>query len=103
MPSADSVYYHSLRPFARLFETGLPILTYHKLGPRPAGTRLKGLYLSQRLFVRQLTELTKAGFQSRSLSEMQAIKAGASRKIVLTFDDGFRNALEFGLGPLAEN
>src|SRR5947208_3254568 len=100
MPAVDLVYYHSLRPFKALFSTGLPILTSHKLGPRPRQTRLKGLYLSQRLFVRQLAELRQAGFQSISLGQWQSRANITNRQIVLTFDDGFRNVMEFGLGPL---
>src|SRR6266567_1019795 len=102
MPSVDSVYYHSLLPLKALFGTGLPILTYHKLGPRPRPTRLKGLYLSQRLLVRQLAELRQAGFESSSLAQWQDGAALPNRRVVLTFDDGFRNVLEFGLEPLAK-
>ena len=86
-------YYSSLGPFRETFRTGLPILTYHKLGPRPARVRLKGMYLNQPLFERQLTELKEAGFESVSLSEA-ANDASAPNRIVLTFDDGFRNVLE---------
>jgi len=103
MPAVESVYYHSLRPFGALFGTGLPILTYHKLGPRPSHARLKGLYVSQRLFARQLGELKQAGFESSSLGQWKEIGPSLNRRIIITFDDGFRNVLEFGLGPLAEN
>jgi len=50
-------YYCSLAPFQAWFEQGNPILTYHKLGPRPRHARLKGLYLPRALFARQLREL----------------------------------------------
>jgi len=43
-----------------LFEQGNPILTYHKVGPRPMRVRLKGLYLSAALFRQQLAELKAA-------------------------------------------
>ena len=58
-------YYSGLAPFRTVFETGNPILTYHKLGPRPAKVRLKGLYVSERLFERQLRELRDAGFEEQ--------------------------------------
>ena len=103
MLSAGAVYYHSLKQFASLFRLGLPILTYHKLGPRPSGTRLKGLYVSERLFVKQLEELKQAGFRAASLTELSGIFTKKERAIVLTFDDGFRNAFELGLGPLAKH
>lgn len=92
--------YASLAPFRTLFAQGLPILTYHKLGPRPPGTRLKGLYLPARLFARQLAELRAAGFQTISLDQQAQATAPS---IVLTFDDGFANVLQHGLAPLAEN
>lgn len=94
-------YYSSLAPFREWFEQGNPVLTYHKLGPRPRRVRLKGLYLSAGLFRRQLRELQAAGFTSGSLSDC----AGPllSRRIVLTFDDGYVNVLRHGLEPLAAN
>ena len=106
MPSADSAYYHSLRPLAALFETGLPVLTYHKLGPRPGGTRLKGLYLSQRLFARQMAELREAGFVSSKLSVLSnsgSARSVPNRRVVITFDDGLRNVLEFGVPLLKQH
>jgi peptidoglycan/xylan/chitin deacetylase (PgdA/CDA1 family) len=93
---------------------------------------LKGLYLSQRLFARQLAELRRAGYVSAKLSafnESPFRSASASNsasastpstipspdpqnqlpaslpppRIIITFDDGFQNSLDFGIGPLAEN
>jgi peptidoglycan/xylan/chitin deacetylase (PgdA/CDA1 family) len=92
-------YYSGLGPFRRVFERGNPILTYHKLGPRPAGVRLKGLYVSQRLFTRQLEELRAAGFANGSLTACAGPAAG--KRIVVTFDDGYVNVLRHGLEPLA--
>jgi peptidoglycan/xylan/chitin deacetylase (PgdA/CDA1 family) len=94
-------YYSRLAPFNALFEQGNPILTYHKLGPRPsrARVRLKGMYLSERLFARQLAELRLAGFQNGSL--LACATTQSSRRIVLTFDDAYVNVLRLGLKPLA--
>ena len=103
MPAAESVYYHSLRPFRVRFATGLPILTYHKLGPRPRHARLKGLYVGRRFFARQLSELKQAGFESSSPGKWKEIGPSPNRRVIITFDDGFRNVLEFGLEPLAEH
>lgn len=94
-------YYSSLGPFRETFQSGLPVLTYHKLGPRPAGVRLKGMYLGRRLFERQMSELKDAGFQSASLSEVISGGSDSTSRIVLTFDDGFRNVLEHGLEALS--
>jgi len=96
-------YYSRLAPFEPLFATGAPILTYHKLGPRPRHARLKGLYVSQRLFARQMAELAEAGFTTPSLTDLFAAGGPSARAIGLTFDDGFRNVLTFGLEPLARH
>jgi peptidoglycan/xylan/chitin deacetylase (PgdA/CDA1 family) len=103
LPDLTNIYYHSLREWRPLFGQGLPILTYHKLGPRPARTRLKGLYLSEKLFSRQLSELKQAGFASISLNDWNLAPTDGRRRVSITFDDGFRNVLEHGIGPLADN
>jgi peptidoglycan/xylan/chitin deacetylase (PgdA/CDA1 family) len=92
-------YYSSLAPFHELFEQGNPVLTYHKLGPRPRRVRLKGLYMRTGLFRQQLEELKAAGFTSGSLTDC----AGPlrSRRIVVTFDDGYVNVLRHAAAPLA--
>jgi peptidoglycan/xylan/chitin deacetylase (PgdA/CDA1 family) len=99
MNAEPPAYYAGLASFQTLFEAGNPILTYHKLGPRPSHVRLKGMYLSRALFDRQLAELQAAGFESGSL----AICAGArlKKQMVITFDDGYVNVLRLGLGSLA--
>jgi peptidoglycan/xylan/chitin deacetylase (PgdA/CDA1 family) len=98
---SENSYYHSLNPFRSLFETGVPVLTYHKLGPRPGGVRIKGLYMDPELFDRQVEELSGAGFQTVSLSAPFPAAANPARSVVLTFDDGFRNVHRHALGPLA--
>ena len=96
-------YYHSLKPFRNLFQSGVPVLTYHKLGPRPRGARIKGLWLGEELFARQLAELRAAGFTGQSLDEMPPRDGESGRRIVITFDDGFVNVLTHALDPLAAN
>ncbi len=93
-------HYTSLTPFCELFEQGNPILAYHKVGPRPRGVRLKGLYLSPKLFAAQLAELRSAGFRSGSLQDCSGpLKP---RQIVLTFDDGYANVLRNAVHALAQ-
>lgn len=94
-------YYSGLEPFRALFAQGNPILTYHKLGPRPSGVRLKGMYLSESLFVRQLNELREEGYMTGSLRS--CVEPFSGRRVVITFDDAYLNVLRFGLGPLAAN
>ena len=96
-------YFTSLKPFAGLFATGMPWLMYHKLGRRPWGTRLKGLYVSRPLFERQLSELRAAGFTTPSYGRPPSVEGNPSKRIALTFDDGFANVFEQGLEPLARH
>ena len=93
-------YFSRLAPFRQLFERGIPILTYHKLGPRPRRVRLKGLYVSTSLFSRQLLELKAAGFSSGSLAG--GVRNDVTRQVVITFDDGYVNVLRHGLKRLAQ-
>ncbi len=75
---------------------------YHKIGPRPRGVRIKGLYLTARLLERQLTELRTAGFSTPAYGQFPA---GTERNgtIALTFDDGFANAFAHAMEPLARH
>jgi peptidoglycan/xylan/chitin deacetylase (PgdA/CDA1 family) len=101
IPSSGG-YYSALGPFEEMFRTGVPILTYHKIGPRPRGVRLKGLYLSPKLFERQLTELREAGFTSAPLESAANQTDNSARHVVLTFDDGYLNVVENALDLLAK-
>ena len=95
-------YYSRLGPFEEIFLTGLPILTYHHVGPRSRGARLKGLYVSSRLFEKQVLELKSAGFQTTGLESLPP-QRNEQRRISLTFDDGFRDVLEQALPVLTRN
>jgi peptidoglycan/xylan/chitin deacetylase (PgdA/CDA1 family) len=103
MTATEPRYYSSLRPFERLFQSGVPILTYHKVGPRPRRVRIKGLYVSADLLARQLAELRQAGFGSQALQDARPAGPMEKPSVVLTFDDGFRNVVENALEPLARN
>lgn len=87
-------YYSSLEPFREFFDTGAPILMYHKIAPRAPGARCKGLYMDPETFSKQLEELHAAGFQSPPLSKVALAAKPNSRQIILTFDDGFRNVFD---------
>lgn len=95
-------YFTNLAPFHALFSKGLPILMYHKLGPRPSGARLKGLYLGEGLFRRQLAQLQEAGFRS-ALPGAKDAGARGQPAVAITFDDGFGNVFEHGMQALAEH
>jgi len=94
--------YHTLKPFLELFQTGIPVLMYHKIAAPPPRARLKGLYVRPERFARQLVELHQAGFVScRPGADPDSYSNGSKRRLTLTFDDGFRNVLENALEPLA--
>lgn len=99
MTKATPPYYTTLPPFRTLFEQGQPMLMYHKLGPRPRGVRLKGLYISESQFSRQMRELRDAGYRSA----LPGSALGEANTIVISFDDGYVNVLEHGLSTLLEN
>jgi peptidoglycan/xylan/chitin deacetylase (PgdA/CDA1 family) len=94
--------YYTLKPFLDLFQTGVPILMYHKIGARPRGVRLKGLYVDIENFVRQLAEFREAGVSTCTLGEACA-NGSESLRVALTFDDGFCNVFENALEPLAQH
>jgi peptidoglycan/xylan/chitin deacetylase (PgdA/CDA1 family) len=91
--------FHTLQPFLEYFQTGVPILMYHKIAPPPPGARLKGLYVRPERFAQQLDELAGAGFVTCHPGVPSG--AGWKQQVALTFDDGFRNVWEHALAPLA--
>ena len=96
-------YYSSLTPFREVFLTGQPVLTYHHVGRRKRGARLKGLYVSTRLFVRQMKELKAAGYESGRFEDFVGGQYGSQNRIHLTFDDGFSDVFENALPVLREH
>jgi peptidoglycan/xylan/chitin deacetylase (PgdA/CDA1 family) len=85
----------------KLFKRGAPILTYHKIGRPPAGTRDPFLYARPEQLDHHLEMLETAGLQAASLSSLPA--APALNRFVVTFDDGFRSVLDGGLEALARH
>jgi len=96
-------YFTSLRPWRKVFSEAVPMLMYHKLGPRPAGVRLKFLYVSQRLFCKQIHDLTRAGFTTIMPDAAQVSGGNSNRALCVSFDDGFENVMRHGLEPLRAN
>jgi peptidoglycan/xylan/chitin deacetylase (PgdA/CDA1 family) len=90
--------FHTLKPFLELFQTGVPVLMYHKIAPPPPHVRLRGLYVQPERFEMQLAELAQAGFVS---CRPGTPHDNAVRRVALTFDDGFHNVWEHALKPLA--
>src|SRR5215203_2148998 len=87
----------------RLARHGVPVFSYHKIGPALPGTRDPYLYVSADDFEAQLIALRSAGFSSAFLDEAMDSSGNANRKVVLTFDDGCHSVFEFGLPILARH
>jgi peptidoglycan/xylan/chitin deacetylase (PgdA/CDA1 family) len=99
--SGATATYHTLEPFLELFRDGVPMLMYHKIALRPARARLRGLYVPPQHFARQLDELSQSGYVTcpPALATVRA----PEKRIILSFDDGFRNVFENALEPLARH
>ena len=72
-------YYSRLAPFREVFRTGLPILNYHHVGPPCRGARLKWLYVSPKIFERQIAELQSEGFSTPESLTIQRFSPRFSR------------------------
>jgi peptidoglycan/xylan/chitin deacetylase (PgdA/CDA1 family) len=93
-------YYSRLSPFRDCFLRGTPILTYHHVGRRKTRARIKGLYVSPRLFANQISELRAAGFSTATFQSVIALQKSQQKRIFISFDDGYRDVLEHALPPL---
>ncbi|MGZ4963104.1 MAG: polysaccharide deacetylase family protein [Limisphaerales bacterium] len=102
MPDSLPTCFDSVGPFKDFFQTGTAVLMYHKIGKRPRGVRLKGLYVNPEQFERHVQELKDNGFGSATLSELATATAPLANKVVFTFDDGFRNVLDNAVTPLSK-
>jgi len=96
-------YFYELGPLRDLFSQGTPVLMYHKIGKRPSGARMKGLYVSSQLFGEHLSQLRAASFRSASVSDLKTPAAPGSPRVVVTFDDGFTNVHENALPLLSQH
>jgi len=102
MSAPSPRYYSSLGPFRDLFAIGHPVLTYHHVGPRPHGVRLKGLYVSSKLFAQQMAELKAEGFETDAFRTVRSNKVRPKR-LSVTFDDGFADVFENALPIMREH
>src|SRR5688572_12579203 len=92
--------YYSLTTLSSEPSGGWPILMYHQVARPPIFGGRRGLFVSPRLFRRQMRELRDAGYRSASLANARS--ADASRRVIVTFDDGFASASAAALPILAE-
>lgn len=59
--------------------------------------RHRGLYVSSRLFARQLAAMAAAGFRSVPLGRPALVDGKPSHEFVITFDDGYESVFRYGL------
>jgi len=95
-----NIYFADLAPLLALFASGLPVLCYHKIGPKPPGVKIRSIYLGESLFSRQMAALSAEGFRSISADRL-AGSGPASREILLTFDDGSLTVFRHAMKPMA--
>lgn len=86
--------------FETTFTHGLPALLYHKIDRFKFGVRRRGLYVSPLSFRTQMHRLRRAGFCTTIVSTREQLEG--SRKIIITFDDGFASVLKNGAPALNE-
>jgi peptidoglycan/xylan/chitin deacetylase (PgdA/CDA1 family) len=95
-------YLTRLQPFAPAFARGVPILMYHKLGRPVPGAKIRGLYISQPLFARQLDDFAALGVEAVNVADTLTEQPD-KRRAVITFDDAYRSVFELGLPLLAQH
>jgi peptidoglycan/xylan/chitin deacetylase (PgdA/CDA1 family) len=95
--------YITLSEAADTLNAGLPILTYHKIARRPAGVKVRSIYLSPADFKNQLRDLADHGFTTATLDSPRPSSGNPARQIVLTFDDGYVNVLKNAAPLLAQH
>lgn len=79
------------------------VLTYHQIALAPAPpARFRSLYVAPASFVRQMRWLKGLGYQGVSMRNLMPYLRGEKKgKVVgLTFDDGYRNNLQYALPVL---
>jgi peptidoglycan/xylan/chitin deacetylase (PgdA/CDA1 family) len=86
----------------KLFGQGMPVLMYHSIGDPPAGAKDPFLFVSKTRFAEQMAMLGEQGFTSGSLDELPK-QGNPGKKVVITFDDGYRNVLKNGLEVLTRH
>jgi peptidoglycan/xylan/chitin deacetylase (PgdA/CDA1 family) len=98
---AGAARFHFWRPDA----PGLPILMYHYLGDPPPGSRLGKLWVRRRDFVKQMNFLAAQGYQTArldSLSDAFTTDGPPEKAVVVVFDDGGAETLDFARKVMAE-
>jgi peptidoglycan/xylan/chitin deacetylase (PgdA/CDA1 family) len=87
---------------------GTPILMHHQVGPHRPGSRLNRWRVRERDFAWQLDALRRLGYRGVALRDLleparPEPPSAAARRVVLTFDDGYRGVLEHALPALRQH
>jgi peptidoglycan/xylan/chitin deacetylase (PgdA/CDA1 family) len=84
--------------------SGVAILNYHNVAQAPDGAALPKLYVAPDEFARQMRWLKRLGLRGVSLSEglWHLERPRGRRVIVLTFDDGYADNLQYAAPILKE-
>ena len=94
----------SLRPDSQTLAStpAVPVLMYHWVHPDP-GHHLRLYGVTPAAFAWQMNHLKSAGFRAAGLPDLLAHLSGTRllgpRRVVLTFDDGYRDNVEYA-GPI---
>jgi len=80
-----SLRFHWWRPG----RPGVPILMYHQVAPHRKGSALNRWRVSPAEFARQLDLLAARGYRGIALRDLLDAPDDGTRRVVLTFDDGY--------------
>jgi peptidoglycan/xylan/chitin deacetylase (PgdA/CDA1 family) len=83
-----------------------PILMYHQIDVSPPrGTPLRGLTVTPEKFARQMGFLKLMGYRGVCMTELEPYLRGeiTGKVVGITFDDGYRNNLEYALPILCKH
>lgn len=80
--------------------SGTPILMHHQVGPHRPGSRLNRWRVTERDFAWQLDALGRLGYTGVALRDILDAPRSEARRVVLTFDDGYRGVKERALPAL---
>lgn len=73
----------------------IPILTYHRIVPKPLYNARHGIWVTARNFRRQMRLLSLGGFNTISLDMLLSANKGINqlpkKPIIITFDDGYED------------